>query len=191
MMSNNRAEYGSAAEWLAALRKDDAWLHQLKQLETSADGDIDANREAAIRRIGRGETFEFWDIYQHEVEPVVAEVWEIAELTLPKLKIQAIGMLSMEWLEQHANNKQSSDSEVPADVIVGQLKPIFYGSEEEAKAFLQSIQGMKPTQITNKVNQLVSQKKISDMSKNRDLWRVLHDFGIYNKTESNWNQQVN
>ena len=74
--------------------------------------------------------------------------------------------------------------------IVNQLKPMFFGSEEEAKAFLVSIQGMKATQITDKVNQLVSEKKISDMSKRRDLWKVLHDCGIYERSESNWNMQV-
>ena len=74
--------------------------------------------------------------------------------------------------------------------VVEKLKPIFYGQIEDAKAFLVSIQGMKPTQITDKVNQLVSDKKISDMSKHRDLWKVLHDCGIYDKSESNWNQQV-
>ena len=74
--------------------------------------------------------------------------------------------------------------------MVDQLKPIFYGSDEEVKAFLVSIQGMKPTQITDKVNQLVSEKKISDMSKHRDLWKVLHDCGIYERSETNWNMQV-
>ena len=74
--------------------------------------------------------------------------------------------------------------------VVEKLRPMFYGQVEDAKAFLVSIQGMKPTQITDKVNQLVSEKKISDMSKHRDLWKVLHDCGIYDKSESNWNQQV-
>ena len=74
--------------------------------------------------------------------------------------------------------------------VVEKLKPMFYGQIEDAKAFLVSIQGMKPTQITDKVNQLVSERKISDMSKHRDLWKVLHDSGIYDKSESNWNQQV-
>lgn len=74
--------------------------------------------------------------------------------------------------------------------VVEKLKPMFYGQIEDAKAFLVSIQGMKPTQITDKVNQLVSERKISDMSKHRDLWKVLHDCGIYDKSESNWNQQV-
>ena len=74
--------------------------------------------------------------------------------------------------------------------VVEKLKPMFYGQIEDAKAFLVSIQGMKPTQITDKVNQLVGEKKISDMSKHRDLWKVLHDCGIYDKSESNWNMQV-
>jgi hypothetical protein len=74
--------------------------------------------------------------------------------------------------------------------VVEKLKPMFYGQLEDAKAFLVSIQGLKPTQITDKVNQLVREKKISDMSKHRDLWKVLHDCGIYDKSESNWNQQV-
>jgi hypothetical protein len=74
--------------------------------------------------------------------------------------------------------------------VVERLRPIFYGQIDDVKAFLVSIQGMKPTQIIDKVNQLVKAKKISEMSKHRDLWKVLHDCGIYDKSESNWNQQV-
>ena len=92
-------------------------------------------------------------------------------------------------ITQQTGQQPKSLSEEEKD-IVNQLKPMFFGSEEEAKAFLTSIQGMKPTQITNKVNQLVSEKKISGMSRHRDLWKVMHDCCIYDKTESNWNQQV-
>ena len=99
MMSNNRAEYGSASEWLSALKQDELWLSQLQQLGAPS-ADRAALREAALRKIGQTLTFEFWDSYGHRVEPVVSEVWEIAELSLPKLKIQTIGMLSMEWLEK-------------------------------------------------------------------------------------------
>ena len=73
---------------------------------------------------------------------------------------------------------------------LARLRPMFFGQEDEARAFLVSIQGMKPTQITDRVNRLVSERKISDMSKHRDLWKVLHDCGLYDKSESNWNQQV-
>ena len=99
MMSNNRAEYGSASEWLVALKQDELWLSQLQQLGAPS-ADRAALREAALRKIGQTLTFEFWDSYGHRVEPVVSEVWGIAELSLPKLKIQTIGMLSMEWLEK-------------------------------------------------------------------------------------------
>ncbi len=74
--------------------------------------------------------------------------------------------------------------------VIDRLKPMFYGDAENAKAFLQGIQGMKPTQITEKVNQLVGERKLSDMSKHRDLWKVLRDCGIYDKSETNWNRQV-
>lgn len=109
MMSNNRGEYASASEWLSALKKDGLWLSQLRQLQDPA-ADAGALRAAAMRKIGQGETFEFWDCYQHQVEPAVMEVWEIRELTLPKLKIQTIGMLSIEWLEQHTENKVSKEA---------------------------------------------------------------------------------
>ena len=131
MMSSNRGDYASASEWISALRQDEAWLSQQQRLQASAPDDADIHKEDALRRIGKGETFEFWEIYRHQVEPVICEVWEIAELTLPKLKIQAIGMLSMEWIEQHTPMGLCDQQQG----VVERLKPIFYGSEEEAKAF--------------------------------------------------------
>ena len=74
--------------------------------------------------------------------------------------------------------------------IVKKLKPIFYEDAQEVRAFLAKIQGMKPKQITDLVNQLVMERKISDKSCRRDLWKVLHDSGLYDRSESNWNQQV-
>ena len=77
MMSSSRSDYGSPREWLSALRQDEAWLSQQQRLQASAAADAKNHRDDALRRIGRGET------------------------SLPKLKIQAIGMLSMEWIEQN------------------------------------------------------------------------------------------
>lgn len=101
MMSNNRLDYGSASDWLSALRQDELWLSQLQRLQAPADSNISVSREEIMQQIGQGDTFHLWNICQHKVEPVIAEVWEIAELSLIKLKIQTIGMLSIEWLEQH------------------------------------------------------------------------------------------
>ena len=101
MISNNREDYCSADEWLSALKQDELWLSQLQQLQNSTPEDASTLRDKANEKIGKGEAYGFWDSYNHQIEPVVREVWEIAELSLPKLKIQTIGMLSMEWLEQH------------------------------------------------------------------------------------------
>lgn len=131
MMSNNRAEYGSASEWLSALKQDELWLSQLQQLQ-ALSADRSALREAALRKIGQTLTFEFWDSYGHRVEPVVSEVWEIAELTLPKLKIQTIGMLAMEWLEKtEAHTQQAVDSQ---SVLTGRL------ASEEAMRYWKRLQ---------------------------------------------------
>ena len=131
MMSNNRADYGSASEWLSALKQDELWLSQLQQLQ-ALSADRSALREAALRKIGQTLTFEFWDSYGHRVEPVVSEVWEIAELTLPKLKIQTIGMLAMEWLEKtEAHTQQAVDSQ---SVLTGRL------ASEEAMRYWKRLQ---------------------------------------------------
>ena len=74
--------------------------------------------------------------------------------------------------------------------IVAKLNPIFYNDEAEASSFLSEIQGMKAKQITDRVNQLVRARRISEMSRKRELWMVLHDYGLYEKSESNWNSQV-
>lgn len=90
-----------------------------------------------------------------------------------------------EVMEYEAKKEEKEEA-----ALIEQLKPIFFNEEEEAEKFLNSIQGLRPLQITQKVNDLVSERKISDVSKHRRLWQVLHDAGLYNKSESNWNQQV-
>lgn len=76
------------------------------------------------------------------------------------------------------------------ETIVNKLKPMFYGEEKDAREFLAAIRGMKPTEITETVNSYVAKKKISEKSCHHDLWQALNDCGLYNRTESNWNQQV-
>lgn len=50
MMSSNRGDYGSAAEWLSALRQDEAWLNQQQRLLASETSDVSIHREDAIRK---------------------------------------------------------------------------------------------------------------------------------------------
>lgn len=92
-------------------------------------------------------------------------------------------------VRQQAVQPQESGAEGEQG-IVDELKPMFFGIEENARRFIESVQGAKPTQITDLVNQWVRERKISDLSRKSDLWRVLHDCGIYTKSKSNWNMQV-
>ena len=162
MMKNNRDNYASASEWLSALRKDGLWLSQLQQLQDPS-ADAGALRAAAIRKIGQGETFEFWDSYQHQVEPAVMEVWEIRDLTLPKLKIQTIGMLSMEWLEQHS----CRNHDVPEKL-----------KSEEAKTLMEDLvdEGMldenwQPLKLSGTERALVA-KIVCELLEINEVWQV-------------------
>lgn len=74
--------------------------------------------------------------------------------------------------------------------IVGDLKTVFWGDEEEATKFLHSIQNMKDKEITQLVKKLVEERKISDQSCNRPLWTILNKHKLYTATESNWNNQL-
>lgn len=76
------------------------------------------------------------------------------------------------------------------DLVVAQILHCFYGNRENAVAFLMQIKGAKPTQITALVKQWIAEKKISELSCHRDLWKVLHDNGYYPRGENNWNSQV-
>ena len=88
------------------------------------------------------------------------------------------------------SRREDEEPNVSSGPIVSQLKPIFYGSEDEALKFLKEIRGMKPTLLTQKVKRLVAEKSISELSAHRDLWAILHAAGLYDRSESNWNQQV-
>ncbi len=102
---------------------------------------------------------------------------------------QIVGGGEKKGEDEMARNESAAPDERQQDII-SQLKPIFFGIEEDARNFLARIQGMKPTQITELVNQLVKEKKLSDQSCHRPLWKVLHEAGIYAPSESNWNMQV-
>ena len=173
MISYNRGEYDSASQWLEALRQDDAWLSQLQQLKNATAEELSKHHQMANKRIEEGAARDFWYFYKHQVEKVVEELWETNELTLAKLKTQTIWMLTVEWLEREQKRVIDNRKE-----IVAKLSPIFFNDD------------MKPKQITDMVNKLVRARIISEMSRKRELWSVLHDYGLYEKSESNWNSQV-
>lgn len=83
--------------------------------------------------------------------------------------------------------KQAAGEECP---WIGQIVNSFYSDEKLALQFVGMIKHMKPKQITALVNEWIGQKKISGQSCNRDLWKPLHEHGLYLPSEQNWNKQV-
>ena len=179
MMSNSRGEYASPSLWLSALRQDGLWLSQLQQLQ-DPKADISALREVAMRKIGQGLTFDFWDSYRHQVEPVVMEVWGIEELTLPKLKIQTIGMLSMEWIEQQMTTTKKTKLESD------EAKKYWLRLEEAG--FVDAKHALMP-ETTRKQAMYIAElfaEKIGIKSK----WKTFEQlWGISNLAQEKWDMQ--
>jgi len=191
MMSNNRAEYGSASEWLSALKQDELWLSQLQQLGAPS-ADRAALREAALRKIGQTLTFEFWDSYGHRVEPVVSEVWEIAELSLPKLKIQTIGMLSMEWLEQQEKTdghvQQGSGSQSGLTGRLASEEAMRYWKRLQQKGFVDECCQLK--QDTTRKQAMYIAEVFAERLGIGSKWKTFERlWGISNLAQEKWDFQ--
>ena len=191
MMSNNRADYGSASEWLSALKQDELWLSQLQQLQ-ALSADRSALREAALRKIGQTLTFEFWDSYGHRVEPVVSEVWETAELTLPKLKIQTIGMLSMEWLEQQEKTdghvQQGSGSQSGLTGKLASEEAMRYWKRLQQKGFVDECCQLK--QDTTRKQAMYIAEVFAERLGIGSKWKTFERlWGISNLAQEKWDFQ--
>ena len=75
--------------------------------------------------------------------------------------------------------------------VLKQLKGCFFGDEEVARRFLNEVAGVKPTQVIEIVGKYIGKNEMSKLSCRRDLWKVLHENGYYEPTESNWNKAIN
>ncbi len=73
------------------------------------------------------------------------------------------------------------------EMIIELLKPIFYKSEEDVKEFLKKIDNNSDSVIADVVCEMIKERKISERSKGRVLWRILHAAKYYSSSESNWN----
>ena len=87
--------------------------------------------------------------------------------------------------EDNAQATASTD-EAWTDELVG----CFMGDRAAALEFVRMARHLQPKQITELVNAWVKQRKISELSSRRNLWRPLHEHGIYTRSESNWNRQI-
>lgn len=102
MISNDKKQYRSAAEWLSALKQDETWLHQQEQLENSAGAD--AQLMEYSRKEGNDTLYKLWVLYNHDVEKAVTDFWDENNMSLAMLKIKVIDLLTLEWIEQHKPN---------------------------------------------------------------------------------------
>ena len=84
-------------------------------------------------------------------------------------------------------DEEASAKKEKEDMIIELLIPIFYNNENDVKDFLNLINDRPDTEITDIVYKWVKERKISDKSYKRDLWRILHAAKLYSATESNWN----
>ena len=69
--------------------------------------------------------------------------------------------------------------------------PLFKNDQKEVEAFLHKIDGAKPTMITEEVNRLLKQEKITRAGCKGQMWEILHQYKIYMPSVKNWNAQVN
>ena len=69
------------------------------------------------------------------------------------------------------------------------LLPIFKGNRENLQQFFAEVKGAAPTRITANVNVWIEDGRICKMNM-KNLWRILKEKGIYNRTYQNWNTQV-
>ena len=76
------------------------------------------------------------------------------------------------------------------EMIIELIMPIFYNNVQDVRDFLQKINGRPNTEITDTVFNLVKARKISDKSKGRPLWMILHAAKLYSATEQNWNAAI-
>ena len=104
MISNDRTEYNSSSEWLLALKKDEACLIQEDRLQSFDSSEVDELRMNAVKRMDDEIVSYYWDIYEHNVEKTVKEAWDTG-MSLVKLKIQALGLLTLECIERQTTKK--------------------------------------------------------------------------------------
>ena len=74
--------------------------------------------------------------------------------------------------------------------VVRQLLPFFYAGENDARDFLNRIKGLEPRMITSLVKRLIDDTILSEYSKTKRLYDVLHENGFYPLSYQNWNDQV-
>lgn len=163
MIPNNYGAYKSASEWLSFLINDETWQNPLKKLKAAQPDELKPLYDDAIRRLGSGETYEFWDIYNHDVKRVVKELWEEQKLSLSSLKLQTIGMLSLEWLEKNAPQSETTPNELDTEKAHDLLKLLVKAKMLDEK--------WQPLNLSSSEKALVAKEVCQRLNIN-NMWQV-------------------
>lgn len=75
--------------------------------------------------------------------------------------------------------------------MVRRLLPIFYNNRAEVLHFVHAVDGVSARVLTDYVNRLLREGKISKAACKKELWSILHEFHFYPYSSSNWNSRVN
>lgn len=89
-----------------------------------------------------------------------------------------------------SDKKLQAEAPVSDEDVVNMIVGCFYGNKEAARQFVETIKGMPQKQIPSYVAELIREKVISNMSYGTDLWRPLHQTGLYSATCQNWTKRV-
>lgn len=103
------------------------------------------------------------------------------------IRLLTIAAVLQEYDEQQNVADSSDDGGEDADVLLLKL-PLYFKDEAAARRFLNSVRQMNSTEITTLVSNYRKAGLCTDASKN--LWKVLHDAGLYKPGYTNWNAQV-
>ena len=117
-----------------------------------------------------------------------AEFEEVVDADNPSPESEPINELNViEPSDDGEVNEEPDDTE-----LIKSLNPIFFNNEDDVKAFLKEIRGMKDKDITDLVNQWVHDKRISNYGNSRkgDLWTILKDAWLYISSRQNWCRRV-
>jgi len=102
------------------------------------------------------------------------------------------GGTNIEHQENHYDGTKAGGVDAAADTpLVAELLPVFMNVRSEVTAFISSIDGLKPTGVTEKVNELVKDGKISRANRKGVLHGILNRYGLYRPCVETWNKQVN
>ena len=169
------------------------------ELQRHREGKIDAELKKKTDDVPN----EQFNEINEEVETLKKRVRELEEELEEKKKLVAENekkCQEYERLQEEMTHRNKTDvtkeeyeklKKEKEDMVIELLTPIFYDDEQDARAFYQRVIHMeKGTDITSLVNDWVSDKKISKMSRKRSLYRILYAAKIYKYSETAWNQQV-